>query len=69
MSLEERVADLESRLSFQDDTLQVLSDELVAQKRQLDWLQAQLGQLARRQEELSTRIADGALDEPPPPHF
>ena len=39
MTLEERVNDLESRLAFQDDTIQTLNDILVAQQRVVERLQ------------------------------
>lgn len=68
MNLEERIAELESRLAFQDDTIQTLNDVLVAQQRTVDLLQAQLGLLARRQEEMQSRM-DGEGDEAPPPHY
>lgn len=42
MSLEERVTDLESRLAFQDDTIQALNDVLVAQQRVVERLQLQM---------------------------
>ncbi|WP_417778237.1 SlyX family protein [Stutzerimonas xanthomarina] len=68
MELEQRITDLEARLAFQDDTIQTLSDVLVAQQRTVDRLQAQLGLLARRQEDLQSRI-EGEGDEAPPPHY
>jgi SlyX protein len=42
MNLEERVMELESRLAFQDDTIQALNDVLVTQRRELDHLQQQM---------------------------
>ncbi|WP_135007453.1 SlyX family protein, partial [Pseudomonas syringae] len=42
MSLEERVMELESRMAFQDDTIQALNDVLVKQRRELDHLQLQM---------------------------
>ena len=68
MELEQRIADLEARLAFQDDTIQTLSDVLVAQQRTVDRLQAHLGLLARRQEDLQSRV-EGEGDEAPPPHY
>ena len=68
MELEQRIADLEARLAFQDDTIQTLSDVLAAQQRTVDRLQAQLGLLARRQEDLQSRV-EGEGDEAPPPHY
>ncbi len=68
MDSEARIADLETRLAFQDDALQTLSDVLIEQQRTLDRLQLQLEVLARRQEEMQSRIGDEG-EEPPPPHY
>ncbi|WPC03918.1 SlyX family protein [Pseudomonas sp. MBLB4123] len=68
MSLEERITELESRLAFQDDTIQALNDEIVTQQRLLERVQLQLEALAKRQEELSGQL-DVAEDEAPPPHY
>ncbi|MGY8820730.1 MAG: SlyX family protein [Pseudomonadales bacterium] len=68
MDLEQRITDLEARLAFQDDTIQTLNDVLVAQQRTVDRLRAQLGMLARRQEDLQSRM-EGEGDEAPPPHY
>lgn len=68
MELDSRMADLEARLAFQDDTIQALNDVLVEQQRAIDRLQAQMGMLARRQEDLQSRIG-GEEDEALPPHY
>ena len=68
MSLEERVTELETRLAFQDDTIQALNDELVEQQKRLERLQVQFAALARRQEELQGQV--GIVEsEAPPPHY
>ncbi|MCY1437483.1 Protein SlyX [compost metagenome] len=63
-----RIADLESRLAFQDDTIQTLNDVLVGQQRAVERLQLQLAALARRQEELLSQFGSSE-DEAPPPHY
>ncbi len=68
MNLEARVTELESRLAFQDDTIQALNDVLVGQQRVIDRLQQQLMLVAKRQEEMSHRM-DGFEDDVPPPHY
>ncbi len=68
MSLEMRIADLESRLAFQDDTIQTLNDVLVEQQRAVERLQLQLAALAKRQEELLSQYGPSE-DEAPPPHY
>ena len=67
MSLEERVMDLESRLAFQDDTIQALNDVLVSQQNAVDRLQLQIAALLKRQEEMGGQF-ESFEDEAPPPH-
>jgi SlyX protein len=69
MSLELRIADLETRLAFQDDTVQALNDELVAQQRLLERLQLQVEALIRRHDELAVQLDSGVGAEQPPPHY
>jgi len=52
VNLEARVMDLESRLAFQDDTIQALNDVLVSQQNAVDRLQLQMAALLKRQEEM-----------------
>ncbi|WP_313485602.1 MULTISPECIES: SlyX family protein [Stutzerimonas stutzeri subgroup] len=68
MGLESRVMDLETRLAFQDDTIQTLNDVLVEQQRIMERLQLQLRALAKRQEEMQAPM-DAGEDEAPPPHY
>jgi SlyX protein len=68
MELEQRITDLEARLAFQDDTIQTLNDVLVSQQRMVERLQAQVALLARRQEDLQSRVGVEE-DEAPPPHY
>ena len=66
MSLEERVTELESRLAFQDDTIQALNDVLVAQQRVVERLQLQMAALLKRQEEMVGQFE--SFEEEAPPH-
>ena len=66
MSLEDRVTELESRLAFQDDTIQALNDVLVVQQRALDRLQQQMAATLKRQEELGNQFEIFGGDAPPP---
>lgn len=68
MNLEARVNELESRLAFQDDTIQALNDVLVAQQRAVDRLQMQLAALLKRQDEMLSQF-EAAEQEAPPPHY
>ncbi|WP_122665123.1 SlyX family protein [Pseudomonas viridiflava] len=66
MTLEARVTDLESRLAFQDDTIQALNDVLVTQQRALDRLQQQMAAMLKRQEEMGSQFEMFGEDAPPP---
>ncbi|MFK7702730.1 SlyX family protein [Pseudomonas caspiana] len=66
MSLEARVTELESRLAFQDDTIQALNDVLVAQQRSLDRLRQQFAAMLKRQEEMGSQFEVFGEDTPPP---
>lgn len=68
MDLESRVMELESRLAFQDDTIQALNDVLVAQQRSLDRLELQIAALIKRQEETGGQ-GDGFAEDSRPPHY
>jgi SlyX protein len=68
MSPDERINDLESRLAFQDDTLQSLNDVLVAQQRMVDRLQLQMAALLKRHEALAGQF-ESSEEEAPPPHY
>lgn len=63
---EHRIEALESRLAYQDQALQELSQELFAQQRQIEQLQASCRELARRLTESSSGLADSVGDERPP---
>lgn len=65
--LEDRIVELESRLAFQDDTIQALNDALVEQQKLIERLQLHMQALAKRQEEASS--FSGAQEEAPPPHY
>lgn len=68
MSPEERINDLESRLAFQDDAIQSLSDELITQQRDIERLQAQMAAMIKRREEGAGQFEVGER-ETPPPHY
>ena len=68
MELEDRVADLESRLASQDDALQTLSDVVYEQERVIERLRLQMQALIKRLEDLQGQVGV-ADDEAPPPHY
>ncbi|WP_373186558.1 SlyX family protein [Halopseudomonas sp.] len=67
--LEDRVADLEIRLVFQDDTIQSLSETVAAQQMEMEKLRRAVEVLARRQADLASSLPGGSDDDQPPPHY
>ncbi|MDD0975729.1 SlyX family protein [Pseudomonas fontis] len=68
MNLEDRVTELETRLVFQDDTIQALNDVLVKQQQQVERLQLQMSALLKRYEEMVGQFG-ASEEEAPPPHY
>jgi SlyX protein len=64
-TLSERIDALETRLTFQDETVEALNNTVTAQWLKIDALTRQLAQLSERLREAETR-APGATNEPPP---
>lgn len=70
MNIEARLIELESRIAFQDHTIQELNDALAEARMALDQQQRVLKRVV---EELKSARGAGvsidASDEPPPPHY
>jgi SlyX protein len=62
-----RLDAIETKLAFQEDTLQQLHEALVAQQARIDQLEAMLELLIEQQRSGDADAA--ALPEPPPPHY
>lgn len=67
MNSEGRIAELEMRQAFQDDTIQALNDVVVEQQRLITRMQRQLELLAQRQNDLHNQFDETPND--PPPHY
>jgi len=67
--LEDRIADLEVRLVFQDDTIQSLSETVAAQQLEMEKLRRAVEVLARRQADLASSLPGNDADDQPPPHY
>ena len=64
-SLSARIDALETRLTFQDETIETLNKTITEQWLKIDALTRQLANLNERLQEAETR-APGAANEPPP---
>lgn len=64
-TLAERVDTLETRLAYQDDTIETLNQTITAQWKQIDALTRQIAQFSERLQEAEAN-APGPANEPPP---
>ncbi|MDQ6959280.1 MAG: SlyX family protein [Mariprofundaceae bacterium] len=68
-SAEERIVELETKLSFQEHLIQELNEALTHQQQQLDALQHRLDTMC---EQMQTGLSDEirpVSEEAPPPHY
>lgn len=66
-TLGERIDTLETRLAYQDDTIETLNQTITAQWKQIDALTRQLAQFSERLQEAEANAPGPAND--PPPHY
>ena len=64
-TLSDRIDVLETRLTFQDETIETLNKTITARWQKIDALTRQLVHLSERLQEAETR-GPGAANEPPP---
>ena len=64
-TLSDRIDVLETRLTFQDETIETLNKTITAQWQKIDALTRQLVHLSERLQEAESR-GPGAANEPPP---
>jgi len=65
-----RVDELETRLAFQDDTIQSLNDALGQQQIALDRVERSLQLIAKRQSDIASLMPGDSIDDnQPPPHY
>ena len=66
--MEERLIELETRIAFQEGTLQELNDVIIEQRAMIEALQREVELLRERMRALNPSPIDGGA-EPPPPHY
>jgi len=70
MNTEERLADLEIRLSRQDDLVETLNTQVYRQQKKIDELEALCSALAGRMRELAISASQrNAVVDERPPHY
>lgn len=70
--MQERIIELESKFSFQEDTLQELNEIIIRQQRQLDEMARKLGHLSEQIADIAAQRSEGQAVMPAdekPPHY
>lgn len=67
--MENRLIELETRLAFQDHTLQELNAVVVRQQREIDALTRELEMLKAQFKALAPDLVGSRAEEAPPPHY
>ena len=67
--MEQRLTELESRVAFQEDTIQKLNDVVVTQQEQIDMLLDDLKYLNEKVRDLTSELIATEDQETPPPHY
>ena len=69
MNDEDRLMDIETRLAFQEDTIDRLNEVIYRQQTLLDSLAARCEMLGTRVTELAKKLPDEESGEERPPHY
>ena len=67
--MDERVERLEIKLSYQDDTVQALSDIVARQDRDIEFLKREITMLKEKLQDIHVSVVKPEADETPPPHY
>ncbi|MDG2915459.1 SlyX family protein [Bisgaard Taxon 10/6] len=68
-NLEERIAELEMKITFQDNLLEELNHALVQQQFVIDRMQVQLRHVATKLNDMQPSNIASQAEETPPPHY
>lgn len=67
--MEQRLAELEMKLTFQDNLLEELNQALVEQQFIIDKMQLQLRYMAEKLKDMQPSNVASRAEETPPPHY
>jgi len=67
--MEERLEQLESRIAFQDSTIQDLSDMVATQQKEIERLLLDVSTLQEHVRSITPSLVADQADEVPPPHY
>ncbi|MBN6710180.1 SlyX protein [Canicola haemoglobinophilus] len=69
IELEQRIAELEMKIAFQENTIEELNQALVEQQFALDKIQLQLRYMANKLKDMQPSNIASQAEETPPPHY
>lgn len=69
VAMENKIIELESKLAFQDETINELNDVITDQQQQLDQLREEVRLVAVRITSFAQSNSSAEEKEPPPPHY
>jgi len=67
--MDERLIELETRMAFQDNTLQTLNSVILRQQKEIDVLRHEIDVLKTQIKTLSPSLVASRAEETPPPHY
>lgn len=67
--MENKIVDLQSKLAFQDETINELNEVITDQQNQLDQLREEIRLLGLRIASVAESSSTSEEKEPPPPHY
>ena len=69
MDQQQRIEQLEMKVAFQEDSIEILNDEIFAQQRKLQQLSEQVALLVTKLKEAQPNQLASEKEEMPPPHY
>jgi SlyX protein len=67
--MNDQLAELETRIAFQENTIQKLDDVITQQQKQIDLLQGEIQLLKSQMENMAASLVVSESEETPPPHY
>jgi SlyX protein len=67
--MQQRIAELETQVAFQEDMLQTLNEIVTRQQLQIDQLEREVQALVAQLQQLSDAMRRPESEEAPPPHY
>ncbi|MDH5180031.1 MAG: SlyX family protein [Gammaproteobacteria bacterium] len=67
--MQDQIAELESRIAFQDHTIEELNEVIIRLRQEMDTLREEITQVKSRLADLATSGVIPQSEEKPPPHY